>query len=109
MREHGQLRKKELADVVEQVLELNLAEAPGEEEEDAYRGGGGGVQTHVAEAPGDSGEDGKGRRQQVDAATVETEATGKGERKATGNGERKQEGTDEQQAMIMSYVNNNPI
>ena len=33
MREHGQLRKKELADVVEQVLELNLAEAPGEEEE----------------------------------------------------------------------------
>jgi hypothetical protein len=86
MREHGQLRKKELADVVEQVLELNLAEAPG-----------------------DSGEDGKGRRQQVDAATVETEATGKGERKATGNGERKQEGTDEQQAMIMSYVNNNPI
>ena len=88
MREHGQLHKKELADVVAQVLELNLPEAPGES--------------------GQNGKDEKKnpgagqRRQQVDAAeraTSETEATGKGE--------RKKEGTDEQQVMIMSYVNNN--
>ncbi len=89
MREHGQLRKKQLADVVEQVLELNLAEAPGD--------GGSQDGKDKTKNPG-AGQ----RRQQVDAAERATVAT-----EATGKAERKSEGTDEQQVMAMSYVSNN--